>query len=306
MSAADDSRIPAAVVVAMAVVAATVLVGAAATLGSYGWVLMMLTPICIGLFAGREGHERGSFLFILGLSILGGAVMAVTGAGLHGFLCTVIGLLYLTPPLFVGIVIGWAWKRSKNGPPSSPGAAAGVFLALVGGLALEARLTPEHAPETVVTSAVLPMERAEAWDAIVFYEDVPAPPPVLCALGLPRPIGTEGERDRVGALVRCLYETGSIDKVITELREGELLAFEVTRQEGVEDRSVALLSGSFTLEDAPGGTRVTLRTTYRPLLDARPLWRVAERAVCRDLHGHVLRGIALQEEAAAQAPDDVE
>lgn len=120
-------------------------------------------------------------------------------------------------------------------------------------------------------------------------------PPSLTRIGLPRPLGTTGVPYRVGARSQFEYTTGRIEKLIMELRSGELLAFEVTEQVGVEDHSVELFSGSFTFEDSPcGGTLVTLRTTYRPLLDARAAWRPMERAVCRDLHLHVLRGMEMQ------------
>ena len=79
---------------------------------------------------------------------------------------------------------------------------------------------------------------------------------------------------------------------MTEIRPGRLLAFDVIEQLGVEDRSAELISGSFRFAPAAGGrTEVVLTTTYRPLLQARWVWRPFERAVAGMLHRHVLDGM---------------
>lgn len=272
------------------------LAAAAHSLGSFGFVFLLAAPFTLGFASGYFAENSGLGCF--GYTVLISAVVALISylTESAGLFCLSISMTLGLAPLFIGTWVGAdcrsRWKRARMRVPLA------LFLATLGGLWLEPGLTPPHAPETVVTAQVLPMDRLAAWNAIVFYEDVDAPPPLLTRIGLPRPLGTTGVPDEVGARTRCDYTTGQIEKLITELRTGELLAFEVTRQEGVEDHSVELLSGSFTFEDAPeGGTLVTLRTTYRPLLDGRFAWRPIERAVCRDLHLHVLGGMALQRPA---------
>ena len=65
-------------------------------------------------------------------------------------------------------------------------------------------------------------------------------------------------------------------------------------QVNIEDRSVELIDGSFEFEEIePGRTRVTLTTRYKPLLQARPVWKPFEHAVVHVLHDHVLNWMAL-------------
>lgn len=267
---------------------------AAAWQGSFGLAFVLAAPFALGFANGYFFSKSGAGCFgFLGLTTALSALICVL-TGNAGLLCITLGMVLMFLPLALGALIGSVcrarWKAGYLVPPIA------LFLATLGALWLEPHLTPPHAPETVVTARVFPMDREAAWNSIVFYGDVEAPPPILTRIGLARPLGTTGVPDKVGARTQCDYTTGRIEKLITELRTGELLAFEVTEQVGVEDHSVELLSGSFSFEDAPGGgTLVTLRTTYRPLLDARFAWRPLERAVCRDLHLHVLRGMELQE-----------
>ena len=68
-------------------------------------------------------------------------------------------------------------------------------------------------------------------------------------------------------------------------------AQDVIEQEGIEDRSIQLVDGSFALRESEGGTVVTLTTRYRPLLQARVFWRPFEQRLTTVLHDHVLDAI---------------
>jgi hypothetical protein len=145
----------------------------------------------------------------------------------------------------------------------------------------------------VRTSRVVALSPQEAWERIVFYEEVPARPPALARIGLPRPLYTEGNAGAAGDLKRCVYSTGYLLKRITIHRPPRRLAFEVIEQHGVEDHSVDLIDGGFELEPVgEGATRITLETRYRPLLQARLFWRPFEHRLAHVLHNHVLDGIA--------------
>ncbi|MEM6567831.1 MAG: hypothetical protein AAF726_13265 [Planctomycetota bacterium] len=262
--------------------------------GSFGVAFLLGVPFTVGFFCGYYAvGEQALALFGLVGVLLTLAAGAVT-ISLAGVFCAVVaGLAFLVPGI-IGMGVGHAlrarlWSRLER----MPGAALVLIVAL--GLHLEARSTPRFEPEEIVTTRIVDADRVAVWSALTFYEDVPLEPPLLARIGLPHPVGTEGVPDEVGALTRCRYTKGYLTKLVTELREGTLLAFDVVEQVDVEDRSVELLSGRFALEDAPGGgTRVTLTTRYRPLLPARWYWRPWEQRVCGALHRHVLDGIGLQ------------
>lgn len=287
------------------VTAGSCIVAFAVNQDSFGWLFMLGIPTTIGLHAGIYRYGKSALACVIPFCIAIGIAMCVMTADLAGAFCTAMAGLYLIPLMGTGVLVGTVWRQRLERP--GPGTSVAMVLALLGGLAAEPRLTPAHEPETVATSMVVPLTPLEAWDAIAFYESLPGLPPPLFRLGMPRPVGLEGSPDAVGAIVRGLYETGSVERLVTERRVGERLAFEVIHQEGIEDRSAELLSGSFTLTPEPGGgTRVTIETTYRPKLQARAAWRPIEEAVCHELHHHLLDGLvsrAAQLERHAVAPD---
>jgi hypothetical protein len=66
-------------------------------------------------------------------------------------------------------------------------------------------------------------------------------------------------------------------------------------EQGFEQHSMRLVGGSFTFEAVDDThTRVTLETTYVPHLSPRWCWRPFEQWTVHKLHGHVLKGIAVE------------
>ena len=279
--------------VAIAVLGALATFALARLTGSYGWFLVLGAPAAVGFAIGyslrfRRG-ARSVVVLLVVLAVIGGLVWSDLG----GVVCGVIFLVIAAVPALVGAVVGSALRQELD-PERNPFLPLLLFLAVGGGLQMERLLAPQLEPESVVTRRTLDLPSAEAWDRLVFYEEVPLPPPLLARLGIPHPLRTEGRVTRPGDVKLCVYSTGHLRKRITGYRPGRLLAFDVIEQRGVEDRSAELLSGSFRFEPlADGRTRVTLTTTYRPLLQARGVWRPFEVAVARVLHNHVLDGMEL-------------
>ena len=92
---------------------------------------------------------------------------------------------------------------------------------------------------------------------------------------------------------------GHITKRVTEVRSPELLAFDVIEQSIGYERDVRLISGSFELSpDGATHTRITLNTTYQPLLGPRWAWALGEDYAIHTLHSHVLEGMRLHAETS--------
>jgi hypothetical protein len=81
--------------------------------------------------------------------------------------------------------------------------------------------------ETVATRVHFSAESEAVWNRVVFYEEVPGSPPFLLRAVLPRPLGTEGDKTRVGERVRCIYHESDLIKRITVVEPARLLQFEV-------------------------------------------------------------------------------
>jgi hypothetical protein len=88
--------------------------------------------------------------------------------------------------------------------------------------------------EAVETALHLHATPEEVWQGILFYEDVPHRPLWFLRIFLPRPIRSDGEKTRVGAIVRCTYDSGHLLKRITAVEPAHLMRFDVL--ELVENR----------------------------------------------------------------------
>jgi hypothetical protein len=146
---------------------------------------------------------------------------------------------------------------------------------------------------TIRTDLSIHATPAEAWDAVMFFEEVEQPPPWLLEFSLPKPLGSEGRKDRVGELVRCQYDRGYIVKRISRVEPGRLLEFDVVEQRLHMEHNVTLRDGSFRIERLADGTsRVVLTTRYERHLAPGSVWRPIEKEVVQTMHMHILEGMA--------------
>jgi hypothetical protein len=179
--------------------------------------------------------------------------------------------------------------------PQPIGKARDAFLSRVNLRKLASRvglLFPINArSEAVETALYLNATPEEVWQGILFYEEVPRRPLWFLRIFLPRPIRTDGEKTRVGAIVRCTYDGGHLLKRITAVEPAHLMRFDVLEQRlGVED-CVSMSQGSYEIRATRDGSEVVLTTYYRSRLRPRRLWRPLERCLAHRLHHHILDGI---------------
>jgi len=167
--------------------------------------------------------------------------------------------------------------------------------------ALESSFPRRRETAVVQTALTVHATPQEAWQAVMFYEQVQHDPPWLLRLSLPNPVRSEGDKTREGEIVRCFYDRGYLSKRISRVEPERLLAFEVIEQRLHFERDIKLQGGSFALQ--PVGTdrtRVVLTTRYQRLLAPRFVWEPIERHVVHTLHGHVLEGMRREIEKTIQ------
>jgi hypothetical protein len=129
------------------------------------------------------------------------------------------------------------------------------------------------------------------WNHIMLYEEVPGQPPFLLRARLPQPLRTEGDKSRVGAMVRCAYREGDLVKRIVSVEPPYFLQFEVVEQRlGIEGCTLTR-SGSYQIHPCGDATDVLLTTNYRAYLHPRFIWRPLEAVLVGQLHNHILDGI---------------
>ncbi len=147
--------------------------------------------------------------------------------------------------------------------------------------------------ETVPTQLCFDGRPEQVWNHLLFYEEVPGPPPLLLRALLPNPVRTEGVKNRVGSSVRCVYRGGDLVKRITRVEPPHLLEFEVIEQHLGIESCILTLGGSYEIRACGPATKVTVITNYQAYLRPRYLWRPFEAFFVRQLHRHILRALRL-------------
>ena len=154
------------------------------------------------------------------------------------------------------------------------------------------RLFPRNPhSEPVHTGMVVDASPQEIWDGILFYEEVPGTAPWHLRLFLPAPVRTEGDKHRVGAMIRCTYEDAYLVKKITHLEPGRLMRFDVLEQGLGVEGSLTMGEGSYAIRPRADGCEVVLTTHYRGHVRPRWLARRIEHHLAHELHRYILRGM---------------
>jgi hypothetical protein len=157
--------------------------------------------------------------------------------------------------------------------------------------------------EPVETMMHLDASPDAVWRGMLFYEEVPQRAMPLLRLFLPAPIRTEGDKTRVGAIIRCTYEGGNLEKRITAAEPGHLVRFDVLVQRlGIED-CISMNDGAYEIRPVDAGSEVVLTTRYRGHLRPRWLWRMFEHYLAHRMHRHILDGMRAVIAGSAPALD---
>lgn len=281
------------------------------TAGELGYALFVAVPLSVGAVLGYATHVRYWALAFLGIAVTGSLVLALVSMHLAGFFCGMtLSVIFLVPMMFgmgIGVAVRVALKYSRWNQR--------YYLPLVAFLALpyivqwiEVAVPNRTEVATIRTQLHVHATAAEAWDAVMFFEEVEQPAPWLLEFSLPKPLGSRGRKDRVGELVRCEYDRGWIVKRISRIEPGRLLEFDVVEQRLQMEHNVTLRDGSFRIERLADGTaRVVLTTRYERHLAPGWVWRPIEKQVVHTMHGHILEGMAEkieQQRAAREEPEE--
>jgi hypothetical protein len=151
---------------------------------------------------------------------------------------------------------------------------------------------PRKKPYSVATALTFPGSPEEIWNRVMFYEQIPNPPPLYLRLLLPVPHRAEGRGSEVGDEIRCVYEKGYLVKRLIRIDRSRYCRFDVVEQELALGGGIRLTGGSYALRPLPdGSTRVELETRYVSLRRPAWFWKPIEASVCHAFHRHILRAM---------------
>lgn len=310
------------ILLVMAVAAASIVVIVLSTtlFKSYGFGLFLGIPFLTGFIPGllhrpaKGSLAKGCFKLMLATQALIGACLV--GMMIEGIICIAMASPIAIVLGFIGVGIGLAGRSVPQFAKGSSELGAASFLILPLLVAGEARL---HLTPTVfkVTSSITidaPPERV--WSVVVAFPELPPPTEFIFRAGLAFPIRAEIDGQGVGAMRRCVFNTGAFLEPITIWDEPRLLRFSVdSNPPPLKELSFTDIhpphlegffesnQGQFELKALPGGRTELIGTTwYKHSLWPETYWRWWSDHVIHTIHLRVLRHIKSQTETTPNDP----
>jgi hypothetical protein len=273
-----------------------------------GWALFFAVPISFGALLGYACRVTTWGFVALGVLAITTVIFLLVTLNLAGFFCGfTLGVIFLIPTA-VGLVCGVTLRAVLIAGRWDHAWYFRWFVWLIAALPLIGQMIEDRFPHrreiaVIQTGLTIDATPEEAWKAIMFYEDVEHSPPWLLHLALPKPIRSQGHKQKPGEVVTCFYNCGEIKKRISAVEQPRRLAFDVVSVQMRSENYANLKDGSF--EIVPLGqrqSRITLTTRFERKLRPAILWEPIERRVIHTLHGHVLEGMRRK----AEGPQAVE
>ena len=277
--------------------------------GDMGYALFFAVPVSFGAILGYACRVQTWAFVFLGILAIASVVFALVAMNLAGIFCGfTLGLIFLVP-VFVGLLFGALLRSILIASRWDHAWYFRWYVWLIAALPLAAQQVESLIPwrqeiAVVQTSLTVDATPEEAWNAIMFYEDVEHPPPWLLHLALPQPIRSEGNKQKEGEIVRCFYNCGTISKRISRVQPGRRLSFEVVEAVMRSENYAQLRDGHFEIEPLTDRqSRITLTTRYERKHRPAWIWEPIERKVIHTLHGHVLEGMRRKAEKSPPEPE---
>ena len=270
----------------------------------WGWAVSLVAPFCLGVIVGYGCRVGPWMKILLALAALIVVVVSLYSLSLVGIFCSIVVVIVAIGPVLLGTGMGVLLRIMVKGSRFEQRwylPAISIFLALGFAGLIDSMTSTPHAIESVTTSIEIPAPVGNAWNSLMFYEEVHHRPPWLLRIGLPRPLYTRGSTQRVGDAKICIYTKGRLGKRVTERLVNQRLTFSVILQDNIENHSVRLTDGAFAFNPrGPNLTEVDLTTRYQPKLGPRWVWRPAEQLAIHTMHRYVLEGMSQKAVSASQ------
>ena len=280
--------------------------------GEMGYALFFAVPVSFGAILGYACRIQTWAFVFLAVVAIASVVFVLVSMSLAGIFCGfTLGLIFLIPTFFgliFGVILRWiliasrwdhAWYFRWY-----------VWLIAVSPLVaqqIESAFPRRQEIAVVETGLTVDATPEQAWNAIMFYEDVEHSPPWLLHLALPKPIRSEGNKEKEGEVVRCFYNAGTISKRISRVEKHRRLSFDVVQADIRSENYTTLKDGSFVIEPVGDSqSRITLTTRYERKLKPAWIWEPIERNVIHTLHGHVLEGMRRKAEVPEPQENPIE
>ena len=240
----------------------------------YGISMFCIFPIILGVATGIIPDRKGA---VVGLSIgLITFFLLLLAAGLEGVICLIMATPIISVLIFLGYLISFLIKRSRNKKRTKTYATLIPLLIFIASSGIENFMGNPSIKEKVTSSITVPFSKEEVYDNIIHVDTVSAEIGTLHQLGLPIPYNCKLTEEKIGGLRICEFNEGEIIEQIKDFKRGEYLKMDVVEFNLKGRPWLTFDEDIYTMEETKEGTKISRTTSYFSELKPRFYWSKIE------------------------------
>lgn len=214
--------------------------------------------------------------------------------GLEGIVCVVMA----TPILIVGAMLGAGVGTLVKRRFPTDGNLSMAIIPVLAGVSvfgagkIEDRLDTGWRTEIIESTIIIEADPEEVWDAIIEFDDIDGPKPLLMRMGLPIPQSCSISGFGLGSERTCRFSSGFIRERVTEWNPPHRLELDVEEVQLPGRHWLGFQRATYTLERlGAGDTKITRTTTVTSTLRPAFYWRFFERLGTETEHDYILNSL---------------
>jgi hypothetical protein len=263
--------------------------------GSMGSVLFLLLPFATGFATALVARGRNIVVASLTISvILCTAILVATG--MEGWVCVLMSAPLIAVGLTIGALFGYLIRRYVIDKSSVPRVMSVLLISvlpvfLMGANSMEEPSRRIPRAETFTSVLVLSAPPEKVWNAIKTMDRVNGHKGFLMRIGLPVPISCSIDKEAVGGLRTCYFESGYIQERITEWNPPRSMKLEITSWDVPGRPWLDFKDAGYEFHEANGQTTMTRTTTIISRLQPVWYWRRFERLGVETEHQYLFESV---------------
>jgi len=263
--------------------------------GSMGSVLFLLLPFATGFATALVARGRNIVVASLSIAlILCTAILVATG--MEGWVCVLMSAPLIAVGLAIGAMFGYLIRRYVIDKSSVPRVMSVLLISvlpvfLMGANSLEEPSRRIPRAETFTSVLVLNAPPEKVWNAIKTMDRVNGHKGFLMKIGLPVPVSCSIDKEAVGGLRTCYFESGYIQERITEWNPPRSMKLEITSWDVPGRPWLDFKDAGYEFHEANGQTTMTRTTTIISRLLPVWYWRRFERLGVETEHQYLFESV---------------
>jgi hypothetical protein len=258
-----------------------------------GVTMFLFLPAATGFVTVLTVHYWRAVVISLSIAM----VLCLAGlvfTGLEGIVCVVMA----SPILIIGAMLGAAAGILVKRRFPTDGNLSMAIIPVLAGVSvfgagkIEDRLETGWRTEVIESTIIIEAGPEEVWDAIIEFDDVDGPKPLLMRMGLPIPQSCSISGFGVGSERTCRFSSGFIRERVTLWDPPHRLELDVDEVQLPGRHWLGFQRATYTLERrGAGDTKITRTTTVTSTLRPAFYWRFFERLGTETEHDFILNSL---------------